>query len=368
MVAPSDSRGSRGPPVNASPGQRPGRVASPILALRMAARALLRAPRMTLLASVVLSLGLAAPTTFFSVLTGAVRPLPGPEGDRIVRAEVIQPALGGRRLPVDLEDLRGLQGGRSLEGLGGYRTFEGILIDPGTTAVRLYGATLTPEVLPLLRVRPALGRVPGLEEPEDGLLLGHEVWVESYGSDPGVLGSRVTLDGEGRTIVGVMPEGFGFPLNHNAWTVLAGGLLDREPLELVGRLADDASLERVAVELSGIWSRSESRRTPDLAGGVVRVHGFTRGRGERGEGIAFLGLVSVGVALLLIACSNVANLLLVRATERVKILAVQSAVGASRIQISLQLLLEALGGGHELLQVLDPVLAAPVLGLAVEVG
>jgi hypothetical protein len=319
--------------------RRPG--INPLLALVLAVRALRRSPGITVLAALVLSLGLAAPTTFFSLLVGAIRPLPVPEGNRVVRAEVIQPFRGGRALPVTLEDLRSLQQSGSLELLGGYRSFDKALVDPATSAIRLLGAALTPEVLALLQVRPALGRIPQPSEVGKALLLGHGIWTENYEGDPDILGRTVTLDGEAMTVVGVMPEGFGFPLNHSAWTLLEGGLRDGDPVELVGRLANGASREGVEAELAGIWSREDPLRGPELAGGIVRIHDFTRGRGEGGEGIAFLGLVAVGVALLLIACSNVANLLLVRATERVKILAVQSAVGAGRGQISLQLFLEA---------------------------
>ena len=152
----------------------------------------------------------------------------------------------------------------------------------------------------------------------------------------------MTLDGTPRIVVGVMPEGFGFPLNHDAWTILPGSLEDDDPVELVGRLAENTSVAAAQTEMAGLWSLRDPVRGPGLRGGSLEVEGFTRGRGEKGEGIAFLGLVMVALALLLIACSNVANLLLVRATERVRSLAVQSAVGASRLQIGAQLFFEAL--------------------------
>ncbi len=312
------------------------------LALRLAVRGLLRSPGTTLLAGAVLSLGLAAPTTFFSLLVGATRPLPVPEGDRVVRVEVTQPSQGGRTLPVSMEDFRGLQGAGSLEALGAFRAFQGNLVEPGTSAIRLSGAALTPEVLPLLRVTPVLGRLPDRSEAGQTLLLGHDLWIEAFEGDPDVVGRVVFLDGKPETVVGVLPEGFGFPFHQTAWTLLAGEPGDTEPVELVGRLAAGASPESVQSELAGLWGRGELLRGPEQTGGRVEVDGFTGGRGERGEGIAFLGLVLVALALLLIACSNVANLLLVRATERVRSLAVQAAVGAGRGQLGFQLLLEAM--------------------------
>ena len=317
-------------------GVRPG------LAFRLAARGLRRSAGTTLLAMGVLTLGLAAPTTFFSLLVGAIRPLPVPEGDRVIRVEVIQPSLGGRALPVSLNDLEALRRGANLESLGAFRVFTGTLLDPGRAAVRLSGAALTPEVLPLLRVPPALGRIPEASEWGETLVLGHDLWMDSFDGERGVLGRVVSLDGVSRTVVGVMPPDFAFPFHQAAWTLLGGGVEDGDPVELVGRLAPGRSAETAQAELAGLWARMDGLRDQEDTGGRVEVEGFTGGRGERGEGIAFLGLVMVALALLLIACSNVANLLLSRATERVRNLAVQSAIGAGRAQIGIQLFLEAL--------------------------
>jgi hypothetical protein len=101
----------------------------------------------------------------------------------------------------------------------------------------------------------------------------------------------VTVDGIPRAIRGILPEGFGFPFNQGAWTILAGGAGNSEPVELVGRLAPGASVESATAELSALWSRGDPLRTTEDSNGRVRVEGFTGGRRERGEGIAFLGLV-----------------------------------------------------------------------------
>jgi len=151
-----------------------------------------------------------------------------------------------------------------------------------------------------------------------------------------------------------MPEGFGFPFRQDAWAFFPRDLEDSAPVELVGRLADDTSPEIASVELSGLWSRGDGLREPALQGGVVDVDSFTGGRGERGEGVAFLGLVLVALALLLIACANVANLLLVRASDRIRSLGIQSSLGAGKAHLSIQLFFEALllavlGGGGGLL-------------------
>lgn len=312
------------------------------LPARLALRGLARAPGTSALAVLVLTLGLAAPVTFFSLLVGAIRPLPVPQGDRVVRIDVSQPSTGGGGVAVTLRDLESMRGTASLSALGGYRLVEGTLVDVGRTAARVSGASLTPEVLPLLRIDPVLGRIPTPQEAEVGLLLGYSLWQESYGGDDAVLGRDVRFKDETRIITGVLPEGFGFPFNQNLWLVLGDKPLDSDPLELVGRLADGSSLDQATAELSGRWLQEDPVREPSLRGGRLEVDSYTGGRGESGEGIAFLGLVLVALALLVIAAANVANLLLVRASERIRNLGVQSALGAGRIHLSGQLFFEAL--------------------------
>lgn len=312
------------------------------LPARLALRGLTRAPGTSVLAILVLTLGLAAPVTFFSLLVGAIRPLPVPEGDRVVRVDVVQPTTGGGKVPVTLRDLESIRAAASLASVGGYRLVEGTLVDVGRTAARVSGARLTPEVLPLLRIDPLFGRIPSGEEADVGLLLGYNLWQESYGGDDSVLGRSVRFNDEVRTITGVLPQGFGFPFNQNLWMVLGNDPLDTDPVEVVGRLADGLSPAQATAELSGRWLQRDPEREAAFRGGVLEVDSYTGGRGESGEGIAFLGLVLVAMALLVIACANVANLLLVRASERIRNLGVQSALGAGRIHLSAQLFFEAL--------------------------
>ena len=319
------------------------------LAPRLALRGLRRSPGMSVVALAVLTLGLAAPTVFFSILVGATRPLPVPHGDRIVRADVAQPREGGRLVPVHLSDLRRLQGSESLQALGGFTTFEAAVVDPGHAAVRVQAAGLTPEVFPLLRMRPVLGRLPGAADAEDALVLGYDVWQQAYDGDPGVLGRTVLMNGTPRTVVGVMPRGFGFPIKEDAWTILDEAGATDGTVELVGRLVDGATAASATAELGARWRAGEIDRSATDRGGVMRVQSYTGGRGGHGEKVIFVGLVLVALCLLVISCANVANLLLVRATERVRSLGIQAALGAGRRQLGAQLFLEALlvalGGG-----------------------
>ena len=314
----------------------------PLVALRLAAKGLRRSVGTTTLAVFVLALGLAAPATFFSLLVGAIRPLPVPEGDRVARIDVVQPERDGRALALLLDDLSTLAGSSSLEALGAFQVLSGTLVEAGTSATRVSAAALTPEVLPMLRVEPLLGRMPGANDAAQAVLLGYDIWQESYSGDASVLGRAVEFNDLPSTIVGVMPDGFAFPYKQNTWTVLDATQVSDEPVELVARLADGSSFAAASAELAVRWSQADAARNVDRTGGVLVVDRFTGGRGEGGEAVAFLGLVLVALCLLLIACANVANLLLVRATERVRALSIQAALGASRAQIGGQLLLEAL--------------------------
>jgi putative ABC transport system permease protein len=352
---------------------RPSRSRSPLragLALSLAARGLVRDPGSSLVAVVILALGIALPATFFSFLVGAVRPLPVPQGDRIVRVDVVQPSRDGRALPVTPADLDALHGASTLQALGGFRVFDATLVDRQRAAARVSVASLSADVLPLLRVAPEIGREPTEVEAGGTILLGHDLWEELYDGDPGILGRTVELDGVPRSVAGVLPPGFGFPYKQDAWVLMDPAASAAEPLELVGRLADGVGVEGVAAELGPRWLRRDAERDAASAGGVVLVRSFTGSRGERGEGVAFAGLVVVALCLLLIACANVANLLLVRATERVRALGIQVALGAGRLQIGAQLFLESLlvatAGGAVGLLIADWAVATVQRSLAAE--
>ncbi|TFH65449.1 MAG: hypothetical protein E4G90_06200, partial [Gemmatimonadales bacterium] len=217
------------------------------LAFRLAFRGLVRAPGTSFPAVGVLTLGLAAPVIFFSILAGALRPLPVPGGTRVIRMEVTQPATGGVPVPMMLRDLEELRGAGSLESVGAFRIVAGTLVDPQMGASRISAAFLTPEVLPLLRTGPVLGRIPLPEEAEVGLLLGFELWKGTFEGDPDVLGRPVSLNGEARVITGVLPDGFGFPLHQNVWVLFDVDSADEDPVEIVGRLAAGASLKAASV-------------------------------------------------------------------------------------------------------------------------
>lgn len=317
---------------------------NPFLALRLAFAGL-RKDRVTSLAAVgILALGLAAPTTFFSILWGGgLRPLPVPEGDRVMRVEVLDAKAGGRSAPVSFREVGLLEGGPGVEAVGAFRTAPLALATPDLGTLPLSGAVMTPATFELLRVSALVGRIPEGAEARDALVLGHDIWVRHFDADPAVLGASVMVDGSVRVVVAVMPKGFRFPFRQSAW-LLADPAAPPEGtgVEAVLRLAGGVAPGALDAPLTAQWRRNDEARLAEAREAVVRVRLFTRGRGESGESWAYLGLVLVGLCLLIIACVNAANLLLVRALDRMGTLGVQSALGASRVHLASQLFLEAL--------------------------
>jgi predicted permease len=205
------------------------------------------------------------------------------------------------------------------------------------------GAVMTGDAFALLRVEPVLGRLPG-ERPVDeaALVVSERLWRDWLDGDPGALGRQVRIGDQLHTLVGVMPEGFHFPYRQDLWTVRDPRSAAWGELEVVARLRPGADESSAAEELQAILARSRRETTSEASTARVRVAGFTASRGESGETTILLGLLMMVLALILVSCANVANLLLERAVARSRSLAIHQAVGAVPGQIVLQVLIEAL--------------------------
>jgi putative ABC transport system permease protein len=293
---------------------------------------------MAFVAVMTLGIGLSASVALLGVIDGGTRDLPVPGGRDIVELEVRD---GHARRVTPAAPSQWAIGSGVVEA-GALVQMEATLTHPAAPALRLTGAAMQPQVFALLRMQPAIGRLPTGDATDDNaVVIGYDAF-EQLGSNPSLIGSTVRVDGAPHTIVGVMPKGFGFPERQSFWTVLApdaGG-------EVVARLAPGANREAVA---SGAAQRLQALRDTVTSSARVLVQPWTRSRDNGGEGAVFAGL-GVLVALLLTVCAaNVATLLLVRANERAASLAIHSALGATRIGVAMQLLLEAaliaVGGG-----------------------
>ncbi len=319
--------------------------------LRFAFRGLRNQPGLSFIAVVALGLGIGFTAVMFSIVYGALyRGLPFPDGDRIYAVLGTNPEQGIEQTSFsihDYTDFKEQQG--SLEDLGAF--YSGTVnVTAGEQPERYDGAFMTASAFRALGVQPFLGRAFTDEEAHPGgaqvLVLGYHVWRDRFGSDPGVLGQAVKVNGEDATIIGVMPEGFRFPQLEDVWVPLR-----LDPVALprgegtyvtpFGRLKEGLTAEQATAELSGIAGRLAEAYPETNRGLDAVVKPYTKmAMGGDSEAI-LLSMLGTVLLVLMVACVNVANLLLARAAGRTKELAIRTAMGASRSRILLHLVSEA---------------------------
>src|SRR4030095_6930667 len=324
--------------------------------IRYGIRSLARNPGFTAIALLTLALGIGANTAIFSVVNAVViRPLPFADPERIVWLwDTIRP---GVTAPSSLpEFLDWKEQSQSFEQLAAFLPSNEFLdAGDGTEAVSV--GIVTPQMFSLFRVNPILGGTFTDEETLPGrsrvAVLGHSLWQTRFGSDPNIVGRSIQLSGRAYTIIGVMSAGFSFPERAMLWRPLTidPKALDRGPhfLRIVGRLEADVPLDQAQAEMSPLASRLSQQHPEKQSGHGVNLDSLTDVLvGDIGQSL-FILLGAVGFVLL-IACANVANLMLARIGGRQREIAVRTALGANRLRIVRQLLTESLmiavaGGG-----------------------
>jgi predicted permease len=319
--------------------------------LRNGFRLLAKAPGLAIFATVAIALGIGSTTTIFSITHGLLRDLPFHEPDRLVY--VFRDQVARNRFDVllnahEFQNWREAQ--TTLEGLAGFDDYDMDLAGTESRPQRVHASAVTANAFQTLRVRPALGRgfLPEDERPgaEPIVVLGHRLWQERYGGDPAIAGRTVRVNGRQRTVVGVMPEDFQFPYQQALWIPLE---LDRsaEPsgnryIRAFGRLRDGVQLEATRAEFAALARRLELAHPESYEGTGTSVASYKEHIVEKRDALLMNIMVAVVAFVLLVACANVANLLLARAASRSREVAIRAALGASRGALITQNLAEAL--------------------------
>lgn len=315
--------------------------------LRFGARLLAKDRWFTLAAVIALALGIGITNTVFTVVNALTRGLPVDNPDRIVRLSTRDAA--GRELRVsyrDFEDWRAAT--RAFDGIAAFVQTAMTVSEQERASERFSGSYLSANAFHLLDEKPLLGRD---FRPEDDrpsaapvALLGYRVWQNRYGGDPAVVGRTIAINGVPSVVIGVMRDGFRFPVVADMWQPL--GLLpnlenqkrDARVLQAFGRLAGTTELREAQSELDSIAARL-TEDYPDTNRGIrAAVLPFLDASAGYPIFLALMG--SVGFVLL-IACANIANLLLARAAHRSREIAIRLSQGATRWRIVRQLLVES---------------------------
>lgn len=320
--------------------------------IRYAARMLLKNPGVTIIVIIALALGIGANTAIFSVVnTVLLRPLPYPESERLVFLNEKSPVLDEMSISYpNFLDWRSQN--QTFEKMGVYNRASYNLTGTGE-AERIVTGQVSADLFSVLRVNAALGRVFTNEEDKPGatrvVVLSYPLWQRRFGGQTSILNQAITLNSKSYTVIGIMPQTFAYPSRVEMW-VPVGQLSDQPSwqergnhpgLYGVARLKPGATFEQADADMNNIAANLEKQYPDSNAATRVRLRPLLEifvADVRRALWVIFGAVASV----LLIACVNIANLLLARASARKKEMAIRTAVGASRWRIARQLLTESI--------------------------
>ncbi|HEV2851255.1 MAG TPA: ABC transporter permease [Thermoanaerobaculia bacterium] len=321
--------------------------------VRFGVRMLFRNPGVTLAAVLALGLGIGLATAMFSIVYGAlIRGLPVPEPERLMHLENANPSREEPSLEVFLHDfLDWRERQKSFEALAAYRGGTLNLSGDNGQPERYDGTYISANGFDVLRVKPILGRsfLPEEDTPQGqpAAILSYGVWKKRYQGDPKVLGRAVRINGQPGIIAGVMPQGFAFPSDTEVWTTLRldPARVERgkgNTLEVMGRLRDGVSLEQARAEMNGLAKAIAAEYPKTNEGRAAVVKPWMKEVTGGGMATVLWTMFAFCLVVLLLACTNVASLMMARVSRRTREIAIRSSLGAGRWRLVAQLLFESL--------------------------
>jgi len=320
--------------------------------MRYGFRVLARDPRFTTVAVLVLALGIGANTTIFSIVNGVVfRPLPYVDPGELVTIWGVNKELGLNKMWVSLPDFVDWRKDNDCFAHIAAYEYTSFTLKKADSPVSAGGCRVAAGFFPVMKVQPAFGRT-FLEEHEKPAsqtvaVISHRLWQNQFGTDTNLVGKTITLNEQLFTVIGIMPAGFDYPKGCDIWVPL--NLQPDEKsnsrgyyhLEVIARLKPAVSLRQAKENMNLVASRLASAYPQTNKGYTVRLIPLHEQIVGSVKPILYVLLGAVSFVLL-IACSNVANLLLARAATREREIAIRAAIGAGRVHLVLQLLVESM--------------------------